>query len=189
MKEKFKRKNYFIDRTFQAKFMIKFCIIVIVSSALVIGLLVFLSKGSTTVAIENTEVVVKRTADFILPMVIQTVLLTFLFSATAVLVLTMVVSHKMAGPLFRLKNEIDILKESDLRRDFSIRGNDQLQNFAKSLNEMCISLKGKHLRLKENYKKLQDYLEHKDYTLSAKDKVEFIRILQAVEEGLDEFKV
>lgn len=189
MEEKLKRRNYFIDKTFQAKFMIKFCVIVIISSLLVIGLLVFLSKGSTTVAIENTEVVVKSTTDFILPIVIQTVLFTFLFSATAVLLLTMLVSHRIAGPLFRLKNEIDILKGLDLRRNFSIRGNDQLQNFSKSLNEMRISLQEKHLHLKEDYKKLKDYLEHKGYVLSAEDKSEFIKTLQALEQGLDEFKV
>lgn len=189
MKEKFKRRNYFIDKTFQAKFMIKFCIIVIISSVLIIGLLVFLSKGSTTVAIENTEVVVKRTADFILPVIIQTVLFTFLFSATAVLVLTMIVSHKMAGPLFRLKNEIDIIKDGDFRRNFNIRGNDQLQKFSQSLNEMHISLKEKHLGLKENYKKLKDYLECRDYALSPEDKDELIKALQAVEEGLGQFKV
>ena len=188
MEEKIKRRNYFIDKTFQAKFMIKFCVIVIISSLLIIGLVVFLLKGSTTVAIENTEVVVKTTTDFILPIVIQTVLFAFLFSATAVLLLTMLVSHKMAGPLFRLKNEIDILKGSDLRKSFSIRGNDQLQNFSKSLNEMRISLQEKHLRLKENYKKLKDYLERKDYVLSAEDKEAFIKMLQDVEKGLDEFK-
>ena len=189
MKEKFKRRNYFIDKTFQSKFMIKFCLIVIISSLLIIGLLVFLAKGSTTVAIENTEVVVKGTADFILPVVIQTVLFTLIFSATAVLVLTMIVSHKVAGPLFRLKNEIDIIKDGDFRRNFNIRGNDQLQKFSQSLNEMHISLKEKHLGLKENYKKLKDYLECRDYALSPEDKDELIKALQAVEEGLGQFKV
>ena len=188
MEEKSKRRNYFIDKTFQTKFMIKFCIIVIISSALIIGLVVFLSKGSTTVAIENTEVVVKSTTDFILPIVIQTVLFTFLFSATAVLLLTMLVSHKVAGPLFRLKNEIDVLKRLDLSKNVDIRGNDQLQNFAKSLNEMRISLQEKHLHLKESYKKLKDYLERKDYLLSPEDKVELIKTLQALEQGLNEFK-
>lgn len=189
MNEKYKRRNYFIDKTFQAKFMAKFCIIVIISSVLVIGILLFLSRGSTTVAIENTKVVVKGTADFILPMIVQAVLFVFLFSAIAVLILTMVVSHRIAGPLFRLKKEIDVLKQGDLRRNFIIRGNDQMQNFSKSLNEMCISLKGKHLELNENYKKLKLYLESKDYCLSADDKEEFKGILQAVEKKLDEFKV
>jgi len=189
MKEKFRRRNYFIDKTFQTKFMIKFCIIVIISSLLVIGLLFFLSKDSTTVAIENTEVVVKRTADFILPMVIQTVLFTFLFSATAVLALTMIVSHKMAGPLFRLKREIDILKEGDFRRNFNIRGDDQLQKLAKSLDEMCIFLRGRHSNLKKNYQELKLFLESKNHSLSDKDKGEIIKILQAVGEGLNEFKV
>jgi methyl-accepting chemotaxis protein len=189
MEGRHKRRNYFIDKSFQTKFMVKFCVIVIISSLLIIGLLFFLARGSTTVAIENTEVVTKGTADFILPLVIQTVLLTLIFSVVAVLLLTMIVLHKMAGPLFRLKSEVDAMKGLDLRRSFSIRGNDQLQSFARALSEMSAALRKEHLSLKGEYKRLKSYLEEKGYSLSEKDKDKLIKSLRALEEGLDRFRV
>ena len=58
-----KRRNYFIDKSFQTKFIIKFCMIVMVSSLLIGVFLFFLSRNLTTVAIENARVIVKSTSD------------------------------------------------------------------------------------------------------------------------------
>ena len=70
----YSRKHYFIDKEFQTKFILRFCGVVVVSS-LLIGILIFLlSQNSTTVAIENTQVRVKTTADFILPVLVQTII-------------------------------------------------------------------------------------------------------------------
>lgn len=189
MEERFnKRRNYFINKNFQAKFMIKFCVIVIISSVLVIGLLFFLSKGSTTVAIENTEVVVKRTADFILPLVVQTVAFVFLFSAAAVMALTMIVSHKISGPLFRLQREIEAMKDGDFCRNFNIRGDDQLQVFAKSLDEMRNSLSNSWLELKEIFTSLEKFLQEHDYCLNKDESVQVIDILNKMQAKLNEFR-
>ena len=95
--EKWRRRNYFIDKNFQSKFIIKFCIIVIISS-LAVGVSIFyLSQNFTTVAIENAHVIVKKTSDFMLPIVAETLALVTLFSAIAVIILTLFTSHKIAG--------------------------------------------------------------------------------------------
>ena len=45
MTQQYRRKNYFIDKSFQAKFILLFCSVVIISSVLVIGLLLFSLPG------------------------------------------------------------------------------------------------------------------------------------------------
>jgi len=67
-----RRKNYFIDKSFQTRFILKFCSLVIAGGLLTVGLLYCLARQSTTVAFMNSRVVVKTTADFILPILIQT---------------------------------------------------------------------------------------------------------------------
>ncbi|MCP4652508.1 MAG: methyl-accepting chemotaxis protein [Candidatus Omnitrophica bacterium] len=189
MATKSKRKQYLIDSNFQIKFILKFCLVVVLSSLLVVGLLLFLAKDSTTVAIENTQVLVKNTADFILPLTISAVLIGMLFSGGVVLILTLFTSHKISGPLYRLKNEVDNLTKGDFKRNFYIRGDDQLQNFSQSLDQMCNSLRDKHLALRNKYQYLKDYLEDKQFSLSDENKEEAAKALNDLGEELSGFKL
>ena len=184
----YKRKNYFIDKNFQTKFILKFCLIVIVSSILIGGILFFLSRNSTTVTIENTKVTVKRTSDFILPVMIQTILIVSVSSALVVALLTIFISHKIAGPLYRLKKEIDALGDGNLGVNFYIRTDDQLQNLSGSLNQMVSSLRAKHLELKEKLKDINKSLEGNRLCLPDKEKEEMLKKLNDLESILNFFK-
>ncbi len=183
-----KRRNYFIDKSFQLRFILKFCIIVAASSVLIGFLIFFLANASTTVAIENTKVTVKSTSDFILPVIVYTLLIVSVFSAVAVSIVTLLVSHKIAGPLYRLKNQIEALKDGNLGINFNIREKDQLQLLAKTLNGMCVSLKQKYSELKDKYKDLNHYLGKKNFCVSEDDKQEIARILEDIDKALNFFK-
>lgn len=185
----YKRRQYFIDKKFQTKFILKFSAVVIISSVLIGGLMFYLSQNSTTVAIENTKVSVKRTSDFIMPIIIETLLVVAVFSVLVVLFLTLFISHKISGPLYRLSREINALKEGDLGRNFNIRTKDQLQSLAKSLDEMSLSLRQNYLELRNKCTALKDYLEKKNFCISENDRSDISRILAEVEEKLNFFKI
>ena len=179
MKE-YRRSHYFIDKTFQTKFILTFGLIVFISSALAMGLVLYFSRESNTVAIENTQVVVKTTADFILPLIFQTICVVLIFSSIASIALTLLFSHKISGPLVRLTQEINGLKAGDLTRGFSTRGTDQLQKFSQGLFEMADALKGQVIDLKEDYQKFQRYLEEKSFCLNQGNKEEIVRDRKSV---------
>jgi methyl-accepting chemotaxis protein len=188
-KKGYSRRNYFIDKQFQGKFIMKFCALVVVSSLLIAALIFVLSQNSTTVAIENTKVQVKTTSDFILPVLIQTVIIVSIFTALAVIILTLFISHQISGPLFRLKREIDKLKDGDLGRNFNIRSSDQLQALSKSLNDMCISLRQKYVDVKDRCLELKEFLEDKKVTLSVDDRRKATKILKEIDSALKNFKI
>ena len=85
--EKWQRKNYFIDKDFQTKFIIKFCVIVIMSSVIIGATIFYLSTNFTTVAIEDVHVVAKKTSDFMLPIIAETLFWVTLLSAISVIIL------------------------------------------------------------------------------------------------------
>jgi len=159
-----------------------------VSSILIGGILFFLSRNSTTVAIENTKVVVKTTADFVLPMVIETLLLVSLFSAAAVLMLTLFISHKISGPLYRFRREIEALRGGDFTRNFNIRGGDQFKHLSQSLSEMCGSLRYKCAALKDKTSTLRGYLEKRDFCVSGDEKEQLTGLLEEISGILKSFK-
>ncbi len=183
-----KRRNYFIDKNFQSKFILRFCLIVVMSTILTSWLLLHFSSNSNTVAIENTKVIVKSTRDFILPIIIHTVIVVSCFTAMAVAALTLLMSHKISGPLFRLTKEIDALENGDLGRTFTVRGEDQLQNLAKSLRKMNSSLNSHYAELKEKFSSLEQYLEEKKFIISAKDKDFIVNTIDEIKRKLDDFK-
>ncbi|MCP4723043.1 MAG: methyl-accepting chemotaxis protein, partial [Desulfobacteraceae bacterium] len=52
----------------------------------------------------------------------------------------LLVSHKIAGPMFRFEKDIDRIVQGDLKSRISIRKKDQFQELAISLNRMVESL-------------------------------------------------
>ncbi len=136
-----KRRIYFIDRKFQVQFIMKFCLLVIIGSLITVGLLYITGSRTTTVSFENTEAVVKSTADFITPILVQTVIIVMVITGLFTIMLTLFISHKIAGPLYRLEKEFKTIADGDISTDFKLRGDDQLQNIAGSLNNMKARLK------------------------------------------------
>jgi len=136
-----RRKNYFIEKKFQAKFILKFCLLVIAGGLLTVGILYFLASRSTTVAFVNSRVVVKTTADFILPILIQTVAVVVIITGLATIFVTLFVSHKIYGPLYRFKKVMEKLAEGDFSEDFRLRHSDQLRELADTFNNMIAKLR------------------------------------------------
>ena len=149
-----RRRNYFIDRGFQSKFIIKFCLLVVIASVLTGASLYYFSQRTTTVAFEHLKVVVKSTDDFIMPILIGTLIIVTLLVAIATIIVTLLTSHKIAGPLYRLKVELDKMKNGDFSSPVHIRTKDQLQNIASNFEEMRLNLKSFVKTLKENWHSL-----------------------------------
>jgi len=153
------RRTYFIDKSFQSKFILKFCSLVAIGGALTIAILYLLARHSNTVAFVNSRVVVKTTADFILPILVQTVIIVLILISLATIGVALFVSHKIAGPLYRFRKVIQQLKEGDFCSDFKIRHLDQLQDLAQELNDMIAKVRGELRQLKGHIDSLADKLD------------------------------
>jgi methyl-accepting chemotaxis protein len=155
----YRRKNYFIDKNFQSKFILRFCLLVVIGGLLTIGLLYFFAMKSTTVAFVNSRVVARTTADFILPILVQTVAIVVIVVSLATVFVTLLVSHKIAGPLYRFKKVMQALTDGDFSSEFKIRRLDQLQDLADSFNVMIVKVRQELRGLKDNIVSLKDRLD------------------------------
>lgn len=153
-----RRRNYFIERKFQSRFILKFCGLVVMGGLLTIGILYFWVIHSTTVAIVHSRVQVKTTADFILPVLIQTVIVVTIIVSLAAIIVTLFISHRISGPLYRFKKVMQILGEGDFSDDFKIRLLDQLQDLANTFDSMIKKIRIELKALKENLSYLTEKL-------------------------------
>jgi len=182
------RRQLLINPSFQIQFILKFCIVVVVAAFLIGIAVFFLTGNSTTVAIENTRVFAKPTSDFILPSLSVTVLIVSVFAALVIFCLSLLATHKIVGPIYRLQKEISLMQEGDIGRSFKIRDKDELQELAKSLNFMASTFRGKHEALRNSYQALTQYLEEKNFAISSDDKAEVKRLLSEMNDSLKYFR-
>lgn len=188
-----KRRIYFIEKEFQTKFMLKFFSLVAIGGLITVGALYLATMQSNTVAFVDSRVVVKTTADFLLPLAIQTVIIVTVIVSIAALVVTLFVSHKIAGPLYRLKKVMASLEKGDFSGDFRLRHYDQLQDIAGAFNSMIVNTKERLKVLQGLSNLLREDLvgiSATDITEKARPKIdELKRTLAELDKTLSHFKV
>ena len=139
-KHPYRRKHYFIKKEFQFKFILKFCLIILAGIIISTSLLFLFSQDTLTSSFQQSRLVIKNTAIAILPAVIYTNLITLGLISLAVIVVTLFVSHKIAGPLFRFEKDIKEIGQGNLTKKIGLRKKDQITDMADSLNKMTASL-------------------------------------------------
>jgi len=140
-----RRKHYFVKKDFQFRFILKFCLIVLIGAIISTSLLFLFSQGTLTSSFQQSRLSIKNTALAILPAVIYTNLITLGLIALATIAVTLFVSHRIAGPMFRFEKELKAIEEGDLTKDIRLREKDQITDMAATLNNTIASLHEKVL--------------------------------------------
>ncbi len=152
----YKRRQYFIKGGFQYQFIVKFCLLVLLGAFISTVLLFLFSQNTLTSSFENSKLVVKTTALSILPVVLYTNLITLFLITLATIGVTLFVSHKIAGPMFRLEAGMQAIQSGDLTQRISFRKKDQVEVMAENFNKMALEL---HTQMKIFRSDLQDLQE------------------------------
>jgi methyl-accepting chemotaxis protein len=137
---KYKRGNYFINRRFQSEFILKFCALV-AAGCVVFGIVLYLmSRNTLTTSFENSRLVVKSTADYILPAMLFGGLIVGLIMAVVSSLIVMFMTHRLAGPIYSFEKYAHKIGSGELSGKLKIRKKDQFQNLVDALNAMTHNL-------------------------------------------------
>jgi len=185
-----KRRNFFIDRRFQSAFIVKFCVLIILVG-LAIGVLIYaLNRNTTTVAFENLRVVVKSTSDFILPMMVESLVIVTVLAALVTIAITLFASHKISGPLYRLNDELEKVKSGDLSGPVRIRTGDQLQKVADTLEGARLKTRERINRIACEWEGLKNALAPPDETTKKEgENGALAEKIEKMDEALSGFKL
>jgi methyl-accepting chemotaxis protein len=149
-----KRRQYFVQKDFQSKFILKFCMVFLTGIIISIGLLFLFSKNTLTSSFEQSRIVIKNTASAILPSVFLSHFIALVLITLLTIVVTLLISHKLAGPLFRFQKELKEIGNGDLSKVVKLRKKDQVKAIADSLNQMRANLQEKILDIKEEVEQI-----------------------------------
>ena len=157
-----KRRNYFIDKKFQSNFILRFCFLVVATGAFIMAVLYAMAGRANTVSFVNSRVVVQNTADFIFPLLIQTFVVSTIVVGLGVIVVTLFISHRIAGPLYRFKKVLNSLGEGNFSLPCRIRRKDALQDVALAFNDMIANVRKTFGLIDKDLKSLKGKLETGD---------------------------
>ena len=139
------------------------------------------AEKATTVSFVNSRVVVQNTADFLAPLLMQTFVISTIIIGMATIIITLFISHRIAGPLYRFKKVLGSLGEGNFALAFKIRHKDSLQDMSVAFNDMIANVQKKFEVIDTDLKNLKGKLE-------AGDLKEIKKSVSEVDKALHNFK-
>ncbi|MGA2193162.1 MAG: methyl-accepting chemotaxis protein [Nitrospirota bacterium] len=155
---RWRRRNYFIKKGFQARFILKFLAVMVAG----IGLSGIIVHRRISARLEDlfysSHIRVKTTAEIILPELLKIDSLTFVLVLAAVAAMTVLLTHRIAGPLFRFERNLARIASGDFNVSFKLRGDDELKTLGDAFDEMKFCLNSRFKVMKEQAERLRGCL-------------------------------
>jgi methyl-accepting chemotaxis protein len=183
----FQRRKYFIDRAFQSRFIITFLLVLVFGACLSVAFTWFGWFGGAdtlTSHYDNGGLVIKKTSLAILPSLAWTTLVTTCILGLIVWIVTLLASHKIAGPMYRFERDLHGIATGNLQKKIGIRDGDQFAGMVLSLNAMVDSFNGKLGRLNGKLERLEASAKELDSPQALLDEIRECR-----QTLLDEFRL
>lgn len=144
-----RRKNYYIKNKFQRNFIIKFCSLVAAGSLISVAIIYLASRATVTTSFENSRLAIKSTADYILPAALMSGAIAIVLIGLAAIVVTLLTSHRIAGPLYRMEKDVEEVMSGNLKKRFNLRVGDELKPLAANLDTMTQGLRARVFEIKK----------------------------------------
>jgi methyl-accepting chemotaxis protein len=109
-------------------------------SLLSIAITMFSTQETLTSTFDGSRLVIEKTSLAILPSVVFTNIITTIVVGCIIVVVTLFVSHKIAGPMLRFEKDLKEISQGNLQKTIRLRNEDQFQQMAQNLNDMVQGL-------------------------------------------------
>ncbi len=153
-----KRKNYFIKRSFQYNFFIKFALLLFVEAVLIAALFLFISRGTLTTAYSSGGLVIQKTGAYFL---YDFILITFaagLSIGIAGIFVFMYLTHRIGGALYKIEKTLELVANGDFSQRVHLRDTDQLQDLKDILNQLLENTDKQVSRIRSDVEELELFI-------------------------------
>ncbi len=134
------RKIIFIDKRFQSEFILKFVVLLLVGT----GVFVLASYLILNRRLEETyysaHFTIKNTGEVLLPTLLALSGIFIVVLGVAAIIITLYVSHHIAGPLFAMRRYLENISHGELDFEPKLRLKDQTTPLAESLSHALETL-------------------------------------------------
>jgi methyl-accepting chemotaxis protein len=165
------RKIVFIDKRFQAGFILKFILLLLVGTGIFVLTAYLILNRRIEETYYSAHIGIKSTGEILLPALLALSAAFIVVLGVAMVVITLYVSHHIAGPLFAIRRYLENVARGELDFEPRLRTKDQTTPLAQSLshaletlNARLVTIRSGADSLRETALRLSRHLELKDAT-------------------------
>lgn len=136
----YKRRNIFIKKDFQGKLILSSFLFVCGGCLLFIVLLGFFSADTLTISYANHDLRFGQTPFMLIKQVLTANWILIVIGGTFLVIASMVLSHRIAGPLYRFEKALDSMLTGRLDETIHLRSKDEGQELAAKINRFNSTL-------------------------------------------------
>ena len=111
-----RRTNYFIKKGFQFNFAAKFILLILLEAGLIAVLFMQVSGNTITTGYYDSILTIDRTPKFFLTPLLLIVLITAVGIGLSGMIVFILLSHRIAGPLYRFEKDLGDVSYGDLTK-------------------------------------------------------------------------
>jgi len=186
MNRGYKRRNYFIKKNFQGKLILGYFLFVIGGCLFFIVLLGLFSADSLTINYKNYDIQLGQTPLMLLKEVIAAHWVFLVAGGTLLVIASIFLTHRIAGPFFRLEKALDNMSSGNLNDVIYLRKNDEGKDLADKINTFNEFLSSKIRNIRQHSQAIDDlYVQYNTLVNNQTDPEEIAAILQSIKKHND----
>ncbi|MFH2124837.1 MAG: methyl-accepting chemotaxis protein [Pseudomonadota bacterium] len=155
----YKRRNFFVKKNFQGKLILGYFLFMMGGGLLFIAILAAFSGDSLTIAYQNHDLQLGQTPLILLRKVLMAHWIFVVPGGVLLVIATMFITHRMAGPQFRFEKALDNMIAGRLDDTIYLRNKDEGKELAAKLNCFNMELSQKIETIDKNARKVDDLLQ------------------------------
>ncbi len=159
MAQKHKRSNYFIKKDFQGKLILGYFLFVSGGCLFFLFLLGLFSADTLTISYNNHDLQLGQTPIMLLKETLAAHWVFIVIGGALLVAAAMLITHRIAGPLFRLEKALDNMLKGKLDDTIYLRTNDEGKDLAKKINDFNMELSQVVKNLQSNAEAIASLLD------------------------------
>lgn len=166
----YRRRNFFINKEYQGKTIFQYFLLVLAGSILFSVIFSVFSSNTISIVYDDYRLQIGTTPGILLGRLFSAQWFFIVIGGLAVIVITLFITHRVAGPFYRFEKSVDAMNEGDLSAQIHLRKKDEGKGVAKRLNAFNGMLAGRLAELERLNGEIRD-LAGKDASPDAPEKI------------------
>ncbi len=155
---RYKRRNYLINKNFQGKLILGYFLFMVAGCILFTVVLAALSADTLTVVYRNNDLQMGQTPMMLIKQVLTAHWIFIVVGGAFIVVAATFITHRMAGPMFRLEHAVDNMIGGRLNDVIYLRKKDEGKELAAKMNQFNKELSRKIGEMEKRSRNIDDLL-------------------------------
>ena len=159
MEKKIRRRHYFVKPKLQLHYLgvnLSFAVLV----SLILSLIVY-KAGSIQMVAEVSRLYPEGIPGFMLKLILKQIALVFLIALPVIVIASIFLSHKVAGPLFKIEKGLKRIGAGELGLRIRIRKGDKLHDLVREINNTTANMEKLVANVKDSTEKISHLVKER----------------------------